>query len=136
MATANQATFPGFQFPNTTQIPNEVFDTLMPHLSGGELKVLLYICRRTFGFRKDRDSISLTQIAHGITTRAGRVLDQGTGLSKRQVQRALRVLENRKVIEVTRKVDGTGLHEINTYRLNIRSDDILSPPVETPVSGG
>src|SRR5918999_4808801 len=135
MATASQATFPGFQFPNTTRIPNEVFDTLMSHLSGGELKVLLYICRRTFGFRKDSDSISLTQIAHGITTKAGRVLDQGTGLSKRQVQRALRVLENRKVIEVTRKVDETGLHEINTYRLNVRGGDILSPPVETPVSG-
>jgi Bacteriophage replication protein O len=135
MATASQATFPGFQFPNTTQIPNEVFDTLMPHLSGGELKVLLYICRRTFGFRKDSDSISLTQIAHGITTKAGRVLDQGTGLSKRQVQRALRVLESRNVIRVERRVDETGLHEINTYRLNVRSSDKMSPPVETPVSG-
>jgi hypothetical protein len=107
----------------------------MPHLSGGELKVLLYICRRTFGFRKDSDSISLTQIAQGITTKAGKVLDHGTGLSKRQVQRALRVLENRKVIEVTRKVDETGLHEINTYRLNVRGGDNMSPPVETPVSG-
>jgi phage replication O-like protein O len=136
MTTASQATFPGFQFPNTTQIPNQVFDSLMPHLSGGELKVLLYICRRTFGFRKDSDSISLTQIAHGITTKAGRVLDQGTGLSKRQVQRALRVLESRKVILVERKVDETGLHEINTYRLNVRSGDILSPSVGTPVSGG
>jgi Bacteriophage replication protein O len=58
----------------------------MSHLSGGELKVLLYICRRTFGFRKDSDSISLNQIAKGITTKAGNVLDQGTGLSKRQVQ--------------------------------------------------
>jgi phage replication O-like protein O len=136
MVAAHQATFPGFQFPNTTQIPNEVFDTLMPHLSGGELKVLLYICRRTFGFRKDSDSISLTQIAHGITTRAGRVLDQGTGLSKRQVQRALRVLESRKVILVERKVDETGLHEINTYRLKLRGNDTMSPPIETPVSGG
>jgi phage replication O-like protein O len=135
MAAYNQATFPGFQFPNTTQIPNEVFDTLMSRLSGGELKVLLYICRRTFGFRKDSDSISLTQIAHGITTKAGRVLDQGTGLSKRQVQRALRVLETHKVILVERKVDATGLHEVNTYRLNVRGGDMLSPPVETPVSG-
>jgi replication protein O len=135
MATAHQATFPGFQFPNTTQIPNEVFDTLMPHLSGGELKVLLYICRRTFGFRKDSDSISLTQIAHGITTKAGRVLDQGTGLSKRQVQRALRALEGRQVIQVERKVDETGSHEINTYRLNVLGGDKMSPPVVTPVSG-
>jgi hypothetical protein len=135
MATAHQGTFPGFQFPNTTQIPNQVFDTLMPHLSGGELKVLLYICRRTFGFRKDSDSISLTQIAHGITTKAGRALDQGTGLSKRQVQRALRVLEGHRVILVERKVDETGLHEINTYRLNVLSSEKMSPPVETPVSG-
>jgi phage replication O-like protein O len=136
MSATHQAPFPGFQFPNTTQIPNEVFDTLMPHLSGGELKVLLYICRRTFGFRKDSDSISLTQIAHGITTKAGRVLDQGTGLSKRQVQRALRGLENRKVILVERKVDETGLHEINTYRLNVRGSDNMSLPIETSVSGG
>jgi phage replication O-like protein O len=136
MVTAQQGIFPGFQFPNTTQIPNEVFDTLMSHLTGGELKVLLYICRRTFGFRKESDSISLTQIAHGITTKAGRILDQGTGLSKRQVQRALRVLENRKVILVERKVDETGLHEINTYRLNVRGGDKMSLLVETPVSGG
>jgi phage replication O-like protein O len=119
MVTAHQATFPGFQFPNTTQIPNEVFDSLMPHLSGGELKVLLYICRRTFGFRKDSDSISLTQIAHGITTKAGRVLDQGTGLSKRHVINALKALEKRNIITVTRKVDETGLNEVNTYSLNM-----------------
>jgi len=119
MTTSNQATFPGFQFPNTTQIPNEVFDTLMSKLSGGELKVLLYICRRTFGFRKDSDRISLTQIAHGITTKAGRVLDQGTGLSKRHVITALKTLEKRNIIKVSRTIDETGLHEINTYSLNI-----------------
>jgi phage replication O-like protein O len=119
MTTASQATFHGFQFPNTTQIPNEVFDTLMSRLSGGELKVLLYICRRTFGFRKNSDSISLTQISHGITTKAGRVLDQGTGLSKRHVINALKILEKRNIITVTRKVDETGLHEVNTYSLNI-----------------
>jgi phage replication O-like protein O len=119
MTTTSQASFPGFQFPNTTQIPNEVFDTLMSRLSGGELKVLLYICRRTFGFRKDSDSISLTQIAQGITTKAGRVLDQGTGLSKRHVINALKALEKRNIITVTRKVDETGLNEVNTYSLNL-----------------
>jgi phage replication O-like protein O len=119
MATAHQATFPGFQFPNTTQIPNEVFDTLMSRLSGGELKVLLYICRRTFGFRKDSDSISLSQIAHGITTKAGRILDHGTGLSKRHVINALKALEKRNIITVIRKVDETGLNEVNTYSLNL-----------------
>jgi hypothetical protein len=123
MTTANQATFPGFQFPNTTQIPNEVFDTLMPHLSGGELKVLLYVCRRTFGFRKDSDHISLTQISRGITTKAGRVLDHGTGLCKRHVINALKTLEKKNIITVTRTVDETGLHEVNTYSLNIRDTE-------------
>jgi phage replication O-like protein O len=119
MTTANQATFPGFQCPNTTQIPNDLFDTLMPQLSGGELKVLLYICRRTFGFRKDCDRISLSQIAHGITTRTGRVLDAGTGLCKRHVINALKALEKKNIIIITRTVDETGLNAVNTYRLNI-----------------
>jgi phage replication O-like protein O len=121
MATNNNhASFPGFQFPTTTPVPDEVFDVLMPQLSGAELKVLLYICRRTFGFKKASDSISLSQIAHGITTRVGRVLDGGTGLCKRHVIRALKVLEKKNIIRVTRTVDETGLNEVNTYSLNIR----------------
>jgi hypothetical protein len=123
MATANQATFPGFQFPTTTPVPDEVFDVLMPQLSGAELKVLLYICRRTFGFKKASDSISLSQIAHGIITRAGRVLDGGTGLSKRHVINALKVLEKKNIITVTRMVDEAGLNSVNTYSLNIRASE-------------
>jgi phage replication O-like protein O len=122
MATTSQATFPGFQFP-TTPVPDEVFDVLMPQLSGAELKVLLYICRRTFGFKKDSDSISLSQIAHGITTRAGRVLDGGTGLSKRHVINALKALEKKNIITVTRTVDEAGLNSANTYSLNIRASE-------------
>jgi phage replication O-like protein O len=148
MAPSNQATFPGFQFPTTTPVPDEVFDVLMPQLSGAELKVLLYICRRTFGFKKASDSISLSQIAHGITTRDGRVLDGGTGLCKRHVQRALKVLEKKNIIKVTRTVDETGLNEVNTYSLNMRDmgggvgtksphpGDNMSSGVGTPESGG
>src|SRR5918992_4627227 len=121
MATDNQVTFQGFQFPTTTSVPDEVFDVLMPQLSGAELKVLLYICRTTFGFKKASDSISLSQIAHGLTTRDGRVLDGGTGLSKRHVINALKVLEKRNIITVTRKVDESGLNEVNTYSLNMRA---------------
>jgi hypothetical protein len=83
--------------------------------------VLLYICRRTFGFKKESDSISLSQIAHGIITRAGRVLDGGTGLSKRHVINALKVLEKKNIITVTRTVDEAGLNSTNTYSLNIRA---------------
>ena len=61
--------FQGFRSPNYTQVPDELFDELMSELSGAELKVLLYIIRRTFGFKKDSDNISLSQICNGITTR-------------------------------------------------------------------
>jgi hypothetical protein len=98
MAAPHQATFPGFQFPTTTPVPDEVFDVLMPQLSGAELKVLLYICRRTFGFKKESDSISLHQIAHGITTRDGRVLDGGTGLCIPSVTAAVQSLEEKGII--------------------------------------
>ena len=110
--------------------------------------MLLYICRRTFGFKKASDTISLHQIAQGITTRDGRVLDGGTGLCKRHVQRALKVLEKKNIIQVTRKVDETGLYEVNTYSLNMLDTgggvgtispygrDNISPGVETSGSGG
>jgi hypothetical protein len=43
--------FKGFLSPRYTQVPDELFDELMAYLSGAELKVLLYIIRRTFGFK-------------------------------------------------------------------------------------
>jgi phage replication O-like protein O len=138
--------FNGFRSPTTTPVPDEVFDDLIADLTGAELKVLLYICRRTFGFKKDRDSISLNQIANGITTRDDRVLDRGTGLSKRHVQRALKSLELKNVVTVNRRMDEEGENEINIYSLNFINEgrgvgtkspyrrDKKSPRVGTPVS--
>jgi phage replication O-like protein O len=110
--------FRGFQTPKYTQIPDEIMDLLLPILSGAELKVLLYICRRTFGFKKDSDAISLSQIANGITKRNGEVLDSGTGLSKRHVQRAIKRLEELNTVRVIRKLDEDGINEVNVYTLN------------------
>lgn len=48
--------------PNTTQIPNEFFDDLLPEINSlSELKVLLIIMRQTFGWSKMEDVLSLTQ---------------------------------------------------------------------------
>lgn len=46
--------FPGFLKPNYTQVPDVILDELMANLTGAELKVLLYIVRRTSGFQKKR----------------------------------------------------------------------------------
>ncbi len=53
-----------------TRVPDEFF-RLLPQLGEAELKVLLYIIRRTYGFGKDRDAISYDQFLRGIRTRAG-----------------------------------------------------------------
>jgi len=97
--------FPGVYAPTYTQIPDVYLDELLPILSGAEWKVLCYIARRTFGFRKAADDISLHQLCKGITTRDGRVLDRGTGLTDKTVTAALRGLVEKHVITATRHRD-------------------------------
>jgi len=128
---ALSSSFPGFRAPSYTMVPDELFDDLMADLSGAALKVLLYIVRRTFGFKKQSDDISLAQICHGIITKEGRVLDHGTGLSKSTVQLALKELLAKNVLFATARVSVHRGHEATTYRLNIHSaaDQVVAPPV-------
>lgn len=81
--------FAGFSSPQYTQVPDQLFDELLARLSGNEIKVVLYICRRTFGFKKDNDNISLNQMLNGIKRRDGTQLDFGVGLSKPTLMRVL-----------------------------------------------
>jgi phage replication O-like protein O len=90
--------FLGFRSPNYTTVPDELFDLLLPRLSGAELKVLLYIVRRTFGWKKDSDRISLSQFESGITRKTGEVLDGGTGLSSRAIRIALQGLVEKNIL--------------------------------------
>jgi phage replication O-like protein O len=125
MEKRNGKKFQGFRSPKYTQIPDELLDELMPVLSGAELKVLLYICRRTFGFKKESDTISLSQIGSGITTKDGKVLDGGTGLSKDSVSRAVKSLEELGVIVRNRSRSKERGDEPTSYCLNM---------LDTPVS--
>ena len=88
------------QRPTTTPVPDEIFDDWLAVLGHAELRVLLYIVRRTFGFdKRGGDTISYRQFTEGITTRDGRVLDQGCGVSNRtNLSRALHQLEERGLI--------------------------------------
>ena len=49
-----------------TKIPDVVLDYWMPHLSEPEFKVLCYILRRTYGFGKSEDVLSVSQMCAGI----------------------------------------------------------------------
>ncbi len=52
--------------PNTSSIPNILFDYWMTRLSPAEFKVLMCIARKTYGWNKSRDLISIKQI-EGMT---------------------------------------------------------------------
>src|SRR3954464_9880550 len=90
--------FTGFSSPNTTPVPDLLFDELLHVLDNAELRVLLYIIRRTYGFKKSSDDISTGQMVDGFVKRDGTVLDKGTGLARTSVKRAIRGLLEKRII--------------------------------------
>jgi hypothetical protein len=114
--------FDGFDNPTTTPVPDIVFDQLLAKLGEAELKALLYIIRRTFGFKRDRDPISFNQFLRGITTRDGRQLDQGAGIRNRTtLSTALKALESKRIIESEKGWDERGENQTTVYRLRFKS---------------
>lgn len=58
--------------PNSFQVPNAIIDEVMADLSGSELKCYLAILRKTKGWGKESDAISVTQLMDmtGLSNRA------------------------------------------------------------------
>jgi len=70
-----------------TRIANELFDAVIrSEFSKRELKIILLIIRKTYGFGKKTDDMTLTQIANA------------TGLDLAHVSKAVKVLFERKVL--------------------------------------
>jgi hypothetical protein len=133
-SSAPPLAFSGFASPNFTQVPDELFDQLMPQLTDAELRVVLYIIRRTFGFKREADAISLSQMVAGITTKEGRVLDSGTGLSKATVARGLAGLRDKGVILAERNASAERGDEPTTYRLRFKTESSEETLTKNPVS--
>ncbi|MGI8405273.1 MAG: replication protein, partial [Thermomicrobiales bacterium] len=127
--------FQGFANPNTTAVPDDFFDFVAPRLKEGELRVCLYMIRRTYGFKKESDDISISQMMNGITTRDNRVLDLGTGLSKQAVITAVKSLEAHRVIIKTANQSAEKGNMAASYRLN-RLDLTISAPLSTKLTRG
>lgn len=72
--------------PNTTQYPNFLFD-LMPTLKEGELRLLNAIVRKTYGWQKQKDRISISQMI------------ELTGMSKQGILDARERLINKNIIK-------------------------------------
>lgn len=115
-----------FKASGHTQIPNEMLDELVSTLSGAEVKVLLYVARRTFGFHRQAARISFGQLCNGLVLADGRRLDHGTGLARSTAQAAVKSLEAAGLLVVRRvgKVGAPGMGlESNTYTLLVEGED-------------
>jgi len=115
--------FAGFEYPKMTDVPDQIFDQFLPAFSGAELKVILYVCRKTFGWKKDNDDISLSQLLYGIKTREAKIVDRGTGLSKPALLKALRSLEKNRLIIRERKSSPEKGNEATNFKLNLKGDN-------------
>jgi len=128
-----------FKRPTTTPTPDEIFDEWVHKLKHAELLALLYIVRRTFGFRdrygeiKDGDTISLRQFHEGIVTRAGKRLDHGCGVrSKTSLTAALKHLEELGLIRVRRSESAEKGNETTWFALAFVGDDGDDVPLNGP----
>jgi len=93
---------------NFWMYPN-VMDKWWRDLTGSEHKVLDFILRRTVGFKKLKDKISLSQIEKGVGK-----LDNGTGLTRPPIIKAIKGLVEKGFIKKTRN------KKINEYTLIVK----------------
>lgn len=136
-------------FPKDIEYSHWQFPTLINgyvhSLTGSEFKVLWYILRHTFGWQKVTDNLSRSQISKGIKKRNGEIVDSGTGLSIRQVERCLKSLEEKgfilikremgKVSEITLNITNQRQKFAGTSDKNIPStSDKKSPTIDNTIN--
>ena len=121
---SNDYHFEGFGVPRFTPVPDVVFDELLSVLTANEVKPLLYIIRRTYGFKKDSDNISLSQMLNGIVKKDGTRLDNGVGLSKPTLLRALKSLAEKDIIVTERRASKEKGYESTNYSLRMKEDPL------------
>lgn len=76
--------------PTFTQTPNPIFDVIQPMIDPHELSILMVVVRKTYGFHKEHDNISNSQI------------EAQTGFTRPTVTKYAGMLEKRKLIEIVR----------------------------------
>lgn len=104
----------GYDAPNYTQTPNPLFDEHMRDMTEVELKVVMAAVRKTFGYHRDSDAISLTQF------------EEITGLSRQGVLDGIDRAMKRGVLCHA----GNGRRGVAVYSLNLRSTGQQNRPVQ------
>nr|DAO04388.1 MAG TPA: replication protein O [Bacteriophage sp.] len=89
--------------PNFLQVPNAVIDELLPDLTGAELKCYLVVIRKTKGWNKESDNISISQFM------------KATGLSNSAVIKACESLIKYGLLVKENGARNTGVYAVNSY---------------------
>lgn len=95
-----------FQSPTFTQIPNIIFDELLPKMKEAEFRIFMIICRHTIGWHVREKMFSLS------------FFQEMTGMSKQGVLNGIQTLEEKKLI-IKKKVT---LEKGFTYSYSINID--------------
>ena len=93
--------------PNTSAIPNILFDYWMYQLNSSEFKVLMCIARKTYGWHKNSDSISVKQI------------EKMTGLSRNGILNSIKGLTAHDLLIKIKSKTSDGDDAPNQYTINI-----------------
>lgn len=97
-----------FSPPKHTQTPNELFDLLAPSLKEGELRVILFLIRKTYGWHLKWEKITYEEI------------EIGTGMKKDACIKSTNSLVEKGLVEKIQT--GSINHLENYYRLRMDED--------------
>jgi len=124
----NNDDFDGFEFPkeNWSKLPHQLIESLSKFSSLGELMVVIYILRHTWGFQEfdQFKKITLDEFMHGRRTKERKRMNGGVGMSKNAIIRGLERAENHGFIKV-QKDEKDPARIKKYYMLKMAGNDIL-----------
>jgi hypothetical protein len=105
-------------------------DEWLPDLGGSELKVLLYLIRRTFGFHRHQTEVGLRAICNGVPGK-----DHGTGLHIETASAAIKSLEEKGILLAKREPGGRTIYTLPVWPAIGKSEHLRSENPNTMVYG-
>jgi len=93
--------------PNSAHIPNILLDYWMPRLNSSAFKILMAIARKTYGWNKEKDAISLRQ------------LEEMTSLCKSGIIKNIQDLVNEGIVIKIKSKSEKGDDASNKYKINL-----------------
>lgn len=110
----------GFESPNHTQTPNDLFDSMLPDMDLCELKVTLFAIRKTIGFHRGSFRMSLTD------------MEDATGLSRQGVLNGAEAAEKRGTMKRTQN-GGVTVWGLVVKNLDQTSQSVRPPSIKETI---